>query len=408
MEYLQSLEAVRERSLKVFEWVKSGKSSNFSLDLSKLPQVGDFIAKLILRDYGSFDEAGLAKIPPHGRWLHFGNDRVLSLVERLGGKDADGCLEAILDLFVVGVLLDAGAGNQWSYKDQNGKVFNRSEGLAVATFEMFEAGHFSSDKQFKFRVDAEGLESLTLEQFTQCFQISEKNPLVGLEGRFGLLKRLAEVLKDDSIPYFTGSQLRRPSNFLTHILKQADSKNGIEIDRLWEVVIKGFGKVWPEFGVKVDGVSLRDVWSLPMEDHSQATIVPFHKLSQWMTYSLMDPIKKLSKFHFLNAEKLTGLPEYRNGGLFIDLEVIIPEDIGSKKEFKVSDPLIVEWRALTVVLLDMVAKDLCGRLGVSPDELTLPMVLEAGTWKAGREMAALLRPTTKNPPISIISDGTVF
>ena len=41
--------------------------------------------------------------------------------------------------------------------------------------------------------------------------------------------------------------------------------------------------------------------------------------------------------------------------------------------------------------------------------LTLAQVLEAGTWKAGRELAEVSRPNTKEPPIGLLaSDGTVF
>ncbi len=41
------------------------------------------------------------------------------------------------------------------------------------------------------------------------------------------------------------------------------------------------------------------------------------------------------------------------------------------------------------------------------DEATLSL-FNLGTWKAGREIAAKLRPDTKGPPIEVISDGTVF
>jgi hypothetical protein len=45
----------------------------------------------------------------------------------------------MIDLFLVSVLLDAGAGTQWSYKStENGRVYRRSEGIAVATLEMFK------------------------------------------------------------------------------------------------------------------------------------------------------------------------------------------------------------------------------------------------------------------------------
>jgi hypothetical protein len=45
----------------------------------------------------------------------------------------------LIDLFLVSVLLDAGAGTQWSFKSaENGKVYRRSEGIAVASLEMFK------------------------------------------------------------------------------------------------------------------------------------------------------------------------------------------------------------------------------------------------------------------------------
>ena len=70
--------------------------------------------------------------------------------------------------------------------------------------------------------------------------------------------------------------------------------------------------------------------------------------------------------------------------------------------------MVVEWRALTVALLDKIGAGVREKLGMTIDELPLVKVLEAGTWKAGREIAATKRPASKGPPIKIISDGTVF
>ena len=45
----------------------------------------------------------------------------------------------LIDLFLVSVLLDAGAGTRWSYKStENGRIYRRSEGIAVASLEMFK------------------------------------------------------------------------------------------------------------------------------------------------------------------------------------------------------------------------------------------------------------------------------
>jgi len=64
----------------------------------------------------------------------------------------------LVDLFVVSVLLDAGAGNAWKYtEEQSGQTFTRSEGLGVASVHMFQSGLFSSDPQQPYRVDGMGL-----------------------------------------------------------------------------------------------------------------------------------------------------------------------------------------------------------------------------------------------------------
>jgi len=42
-------------------------------------------------------------------------------------------------------------------------------------------------------------------------------------------------------------------------------------------------------------------------------IVPFHKLTQWLTYSLLEPLETAG-LTVVNLDELTALPEYRNGG----------------------------------------------------------------------------------------------
>lgn len=113
----------------------------------------------------------------------------------------------LLDLFLVSVLLDAGAGTAWSYKSkENGKIYRRSEGLAVASLEMFKTGMFSSDPDQPFRVDSDGLRRLTVEAMGKGLQVTAQNPITGLDGRANLLIRLSKALEnrqyfgDDSRP----------------------------------------------------------------------------------------------------------------------------------------------------------------------------------------------------------------
>lgn len=125
--------------------------------------------------------------------------------------DAQERTRRLLDLFVVSVLLDAGAGSRWHYKSkQSGKIYRRSEGLAIASLEMFQAGLFSGDAQQPCRVDAAALKNLSVEKLAKGLQVSPENPIAGLEGRSGLLIRLGDALGNTK--YF--GRDARPGNML--------------------------------------------------------------------------------------------------------------------------------------------------------------------------------------------------
>jgi hypothetical protein len=135
--------------------------------------------------------------------------------------------------------------------------------------------------------------------------------------------------------------------------------------------------------------------------------MPIHKLSQWLSYSLIEPLEAAG-IEVVEIDGLTGLAEYRNGGLFVDTGVLSlsdPADAG--RAHPVDGTLVVGWRALTVALLDRIAPMVRERLGVSAEAFPLARVLEGGTWAAGRRIARSLR-ADGGPPIAVISDGTVF
>jgi hypothetical protein len=109
------------------------------------------------RDYNS----PYTSIPPHGRWQHFnagGRQRLEQLIQSWGDIESQERTRKLLDLFLVSVLLDAGAGNVWKFTTKQNKKYGRSEGLGIASLDMFEKGMFSSDKSDPHRVD--GLISL--------------------------------------------------------------------------------------------------------------------------------------------------------------------------------------------------------------------------------------------------------
>jgi hypothetical protein len=109
----------------------------------------------------------------------------------------------------------------------------------------------------------------------------------------------------------------------------------------------------------------------------------------------------------VQPDELTGLAEYRNGGLFYDTHVLLPKhDAVTRDVHLPGSELVVEWRALTVALLDRLAQGLRERTGLDAERLPLGKVLEGGSWAAGRRLASERRQGA--PPIRVESDGTLF
>jgi hypothetical protein len=396
---LRNAAAVRERCARIYDWVAAGRSPHFTLDETKLDATAAFVADVTRASYPDL------VIPHHSRWRHFSAgdcDRWAALP--LAGLSAIERARAAIDLTFVSVLLDAGAGAAWRYRDAaTGLTFARSEGLAVASFDMFRAGLFSSDPQRPHQVDRVALARLELAPLATAFQVSDRNALVGLPQRLALLRRLGDALA--ARPDLFGA-VGRPGHLVDAILASSPAR-AIAAPAILSLVLDATSGIWPS-GLVVDGVALGDAWRHPAirtQDRSDG-VVPFHKLSQWLTYSLIEPIEQAGVM-VTDVDGLTGLPEYRNGGLLIDTSVIVPRaPLDPTAAHDVASELIVEWRALTVALLDRLREPVRHRLGLA--SLAMSQLLQGGTWLAGRTIAARLRPPDGPPPIAVKADGTVF
>ncbi len=400
--YLLGPQAVRDRARQMFDLCEADQLEHFRCDCARLDTVTDFVLDTIQQNYPDFD------VPFHSRWRHFyvgGVNRLPQLEQALEGQSADDVAKAKLDLAVVSVLLDAGAGPQWQYRDEAaGQTLVRSEGLAIASLNAFMQGTFSSDAQHPCQVDGQGLQQLTEAQLASAFQVSKENPLVGLSGRLALLHALGKALVAQSERF--GAGVARPGNLLDRLRMTYPQQ--LSADNLLREVLQGFGAIWPG-RVTLNGVNLGDVWTHPAlsAESPAAALVPFHKLSQWLTYSLVEPLVEAG-VSVTNLDALTGLAEYRNGGLFVDLGLFVPKhDSVTQTPHLPGSPVVVEWRALTVVGLDLVADSVRRRLNKTAEELPLMKVLEGGTWAAGRRIAKQNRADGR-PPITLKSDGTVF
>lgn len=211
-----------------------------------------------------------------------------------------------------------------------------------------------------------------------------------------------------------------------HLQNHESTKTGaggivqVQVPTLWKALIEGLAPIWPTEGRTVlEGKVMGDVWKCDaLEKAGGATgtdaLVPFHKLSQWLCYSIMEPMEQTLGWKFVGGEHQTGLPEYRNGGLLIDLCVLEPKanlmaaSKASSSELPLlepSHPAVVEWRAMTVILLDRIAAGIRSKMGLTAEQLNLKQVLESATWKGGREIAREKRPEAKGcPPIVSISN----
>ena len=404
---------IRRRCAAITRAVSEGRSPNFALDRSRLDEVAARVERVTRAAYPDL------QIPFHSRWRHFesgGIDRKAVMDAAMAGRSVEDQARARIDLTVVSVLLDAGAGADWRYAEAgSGQTYTRSEGLGIASWHAFQQGLFSDTPGDPLRADAAALQRLDVAALRQSFQVTGSNPLVGLEGRVALLNRLGAALAADH------GVAGRPGALFDHLTRPIGGASAtqevphhVAAAQVLRAVLDAFSSIWLT-GSMLQGVPLGDVWphrwagGESKSDGGHGTTddwVPFHNLSQWLSYSLLEPLM-WAGVTVTGLDALTSLPEYRNGGLLLDGGVIVPRDPRLlQKRWKVSDEFIIEWRALTVSLIDELAPMVRARLGKTADEMPLACVLEGGTWAAGREIAKELR--DGSPPLAIDSDGTVF
>jgi hypothetical protein len=401
--WLRTPAAVRERCNEILRLGEGGELAHFWLDLGRLEATADHVAAVTRQKYPDLN------IPYHARWRHFttgGHDRWGALASTLSHETPDEIARTRFDLAVVSVLLDAGAGPEWRYAEPGtGMVLTRSEGLAIASLHAFRAGLFSSDSRRKLRADAAGLERVDERTLADAFQVQPGNALAGIAGRVSLMRNLGAALRRH--PGLFGNAEPRIGCLFDHLRSRAEAGR-LPAQDILRTILEAFACIWPG-RIALAGENLGDVWHHPAVASGglAAELVPFHKLPQWLCYSLVEVMEEAG-IAITGLDELTGLAEYRNGGLFLDLGVLQPRDGRlASTPLPIGHEAVVEWRALTVALLDRIAEPVRRRLGGSAATIPLACILEGGTWAAARVIAAQSRPGG-GPPLQVVSDGTVF
>lgn len=360
---LYTPEAVRQRCGSMLALAEAGGLRHLRFVPEKLNEAAAFVAWITRERFPDL------RVPLHSRWRHFGAggvDRSLLYPPDPAGR---------LELCTLSVLLDAGAGARWDYQEpESGLALRRSEGLAVASLHAYRAG--------LLRADPTSLMACSERSLAKAFQVTPTNKLEGLAGRAALLRRLGAVLSDAGMER------------LAELFAPLRAGGTVQARDILVLLLHTLRPIWP----RLNG----DVW-----DHPDLGPVPFHKLSQWLSYSLAETLE-MEGITVSAMDALTGLAEYRNGGLMLDSGVLAFADTRLiTQPLPVDHPAIVEWRALTVALLDRLAPVIRTMLGPAGATLSLGQILEGGTWEAGRRLA-LARRGDLSPPINIISDGSVF
>lgn len=410
---LMHIAAVRRRSMAITRWVSDGHSPWWEIDRRQLPRAGESVLELTRARFPDL------RIPLHSRWRHFeaGDfDRPARLRHALRDSTVSDPLAALrseIDLCVVSVLLDAGAGAQWQFRDRAGLSHQRSEGLAIASLEAFTGGRFSAHSGAPMQVDASALAALDEGALAHIFQHGHSNRLSALPGRTTLMNRLGHALMRQGLDrpsalYLPPSRSSLPGSATTG----ASLPLMVDAADLLHRTVTGLAEVWPEAAEAPDGAR-GDLWPHPAAQDEPGLLqsgspgwVPFHKLSQWLCYSLVESFQAAG-VTVRGLEALTALPEYRNGGLLFDTGVIRLRDPAcARATWTPADPLVIEWRAITVTLIDEMAQGIRAALALDASSLPLACVLEGGTWTAGRRLAERLR--DGRPPIEVDTGGSVF
>ena len=263
--------AVRERCGLVYAAAERGEAPHFRLHPERLDAAAQLVAEVTRRRYPDL------RVPFHSRWRHFAAGGIDRAALVASGADHAETARSRIDLTIVSVLLDAGAGAEWRYREaETGQVFARSEGLGVASFRAMQAGLFSADPAQPWRADATALAALTPEALAAAMQYRDGNTLAGFDGRIALLRRLGEVARDN--PAVFG----RPAR-LGHLFDHWRAQGGaIAAAEILRALLIALGPIWP-------GRPLGDCGrhrAVPGDG-----LVPFHKLSQWLAYSLVEPLQ---------------------------------------------------------------------------------------------------------------------
>jgi hypothetical protein len=218
---LLNAKAVRERAHRMLAIGLEDGLPNFRIRLDRMDSTVDLVLETTRKAYPDF------QVPFHSRWRHFvtnRDNRWAAIADQTGWSDRAARARAEFDLAMVSVFLDAGAGPSWRYRDPiTRSVVGRSEGLGLASLAMFACGAFSTNPLDPLRVYADVLANVSVADLARGLQVSNVNPLVGIEGRADLLRRLGRLVASKP-DVFASVDAPRPGGLFDRLAMLADNR----------------------------------------------------------------------------------------------------------------------------------------------------------------------------------------
>ena len=414
--FLRSTHAIRERCDAILRAGQAGRLEHFEVNPAAMEKVVARVVRITQRRYPDLRVPWPSRLD---RLRLGGHNRLAVMREKLAGNP-DELARVLFEVAIISILLGAGAGKSWRFLEKStGISLGRTEGLALASFHAYASGLFSSRPDEPWRIDADALDELEPSLLARALDVRADNPMQGIEGRIELIGQVGSSMRATAHLFGDAPRL---GNLFDAMRKKAP-QGAMPARRVLSILLEAFAPVWPSRHTLM-GVNLGDVWPHPEAGGTgpSAGLVPFHTFSQWMTYSVIRVLEDAG-VHVDAIHELTGLSEYRTCGLFLDDGVLIPKHAGVTRDVHdVGAPVVVEWRALSLALLDELAVGVRPLLFTQAREgdfparetseqwnelLPVAAVIEGGTWAAGRE-AAKERRADGSPPIVTRSEGTVF
>src|SRR3984893_13458084 len=263
---LLNASAVRERAHRMLAIGLEDRLPNFRIHLDRMDAAVDLVLATTSKAYPSFE------IPFHSRWRHFamnGDNRWAAIADQTDWPDRAARARAEFDLAMISVFLDAGAGPSWRYRAPiTGSPVGRSEGLALASLAMFASGAFSADPHVPLRVDAGVLANISVADLERGLQVTDANPLVGIEGRADLLRRLGQLVASKP-DVFASRDTPRPGGLFDRLAMLTDDRQ-LPAPTILTELLQELGPIWPS-RLTLGGIALGDCWEHPALTRADAT-----------------------------------------------------------------------------------------------------------------------------------------